>query len=201
MNVVRTSRGGIDYLVGTLKKKTKTVTEAIFWKIPHDNPREDIRLKIGRYNIEDFDVEEVERENPKGLTLDYEEFLGLLDFIQQNYEPFRMGVREYIPINGESINYVKAVFNNPDKQKLLSFIAENNVLQEDLFNMLQYQKKANAIEEFGNMLEDDLLEQRWQEWFKENNWILSTEFVRILDESEIDKSNIADYLCKHMMVF
>lgn len=30
----------------------------MFWKIPHDTPREDIRLKIGRYNREDFDIKD-----------------------------------------------------------------------------------------------------------------------------------------------
>lgn len=44
------------------------------------------------------------------------------------------------------------------------------------------------------MLEQDLIEQKWQEWFKKNDWVLGSEFVRILDEREIDTANITDYL-------
>ena len=44
------------------------------------------------------------------------------------------------------------------------------------------------------MLEEDLTESRWQKWFEENEWVLGTEFVRILDERPIDVGHIADYL-------
>lgn len=201
MNIIRTSRRGLDYLIGILREKQRTITRAVFWRIIHDTPREDIRLKIGRYNKIDFDVEEVECENPRSeLTLDHEEFLSLIEFIQQNYEPFREGVRQYIPIDEEftveNIEHIKAIFNNPDKQEVVSFIIENDVLPDDLFGMLEYQKKAKAVEEFEEMLEDDLVEQRWQEWFTKNSWVLGTEFVKILDEREIDTENIADYLMK-----
>ena len=77
---------------------------------------------------------------------------------------------------------------------MISFIIENDVLPDDLFNMLEYRKKVEAIEEFEDMLENNLVEQKWQEWFTKNSWVLGTEFVRILDERDIDTSNIADYL-------
>jgi len=44
------------------------------------------------------------------------------------------------------------------------------------------------------MLKQDLLEPKWQEWFKENDWVLGSEFVRILDERDIDTAHITDYL-------
>jgi hypothetical protein len=199
MNIVKTSDRRIDYLVGILKEKPKTITRAIFWKIPHDTPCEDIRLMIGRYNKIDFNIEELECKNPKSkLTLDHEEFIELIEFIQQNYEPFREGIKQYIPIDEEfivgNIEHVKAVFNNPDKQKVISFIIENDVLPDDLLGMLEYQKKTDAIREFEEMLGENLVEQRWQEWFTKNSWVLGTEFVKILDERDIDTANIADYL-------
>jgi hypothetical protein len=39
-----------------------------------------------------------------------------------------------------------------------------------------------------------LEEQRWQVWLKENSWVLGSEFVKVLDEREVDTANITDYL-------
>jgi hypothetical protein len=44
------------------------------------------------------------------------------------------------------------------------------------------------------MLDDDLVEHKWQEWFQNNDWVLGSEFVRMLDEREIDTSHISDFL-------
>ena len=44
------------------------------------------------------------------------------------------------------------------------------------------------------MLDQNLLEQKWQKWFKHNDWVLGSDFVRILDERKIDTANITDYL-------
>jgi hypothetical protein len=200
MATIRKTKNGIEYLFGLLKDKTKTVTRATFWKIPHTNTeREDICLKIGRYNKNGFAPETVENENPKSeLTLDNEEFKNLLLFLWENYEPFKQGIRKYIPIdqkfNQENIEHLKAIFDNPDKQEVLDFIGRNNILPDDLVVGLQNQKRKRAIQDFKKMLEQDLVEQKWQGWFKDNDWVLGSEFVRILDEREIDIANISDYL-------
>ena len=44
------------------------------------------------------------------------------------------------------------------------------------------------------MLSENLVENRWQEWFEENTWVLGSEFVRVLDERIIDTKNISDFL-------
>ncbi len=200
MTTIKTTQKGIKYLVGILKKKTKTITRAIFWKIPHENSQqEDICLKIGRYNKNSFAPKTLEVENPKSeLTLDNEEFQKLIEFLSENYEPFKRGVKKYIPIDEKfdqkSIEHLKAIFDNPDKQKVLDFIAKNNILPDDLIAGLQNQTRIKAVHKFETMLGQDLVEQKWQEWFKHNNWVLGSEFVRILDEREIDTANITDYL-------
>jgi len=199
MATIRKTENGIEYLFGLLKEKAKTVTRAAFWKIPHKNPQEDICLKIGRYNKNGFAPETLENINPKSeLTLDNEEFQKLLEFLSDNYEPFKKGVKKYIPLNEkfdhESIEHLKAIFDNPDKQKVLDFIAENNILSNDLIAGLQSQARINAVNEFETMLGQNLVEQNWQEWLKQNDWVLGSEFVRILDEREVDTANITDYL-------
>ncbi len=44
------------------------------------------------------------------------------------------------------------------------------------------------------MLENDLVEHDWQEWFTENAWVLGSEFVKILNERRIDTASITDFL-------
>lgn len=199
MTTIRKTENGIEYLFGLLKEKAKTITRVAFWKIPHRSQQEDICLKIGRYNKNGFAPETLEVANPKSeLTLDNEEFLFLLEFLTENYEPFKKGIKEYIPIDEKfdqkSVEHLKAIFNNPDKKKILDFIAKNNILPDDLIAGLQNQARANAVREFESMLHQNLVEQKWQEWFKNNDWVFGSEFVRILDEREIDTANITDYL-------
>jgi len=199
MTTVKKTDKGIEYLFGLLKEKAKTITRVAFWKIPHKKQQEDICLKIGRYNKADFTPETLEVANPKSeLTLDNDEFQQLLEFLYSNYEPFKQGIKKYIPLDEKfdqnSIEHLKAIFDNPDKQKVLNFIASNDILTEELIIGLQYQARINAVREFEAMLAQDLVEQKWQEWLKRNDWVLGSEFVRILDEREIDTANITDYL-------
>ncbi len=199
MVTIKKTENGIEYLFGLLKKKAKTITRVAFWKIPHKTQQEHICLKIGRYNKNGFAPEVLEIANPKSeLTLDNEEFQGLLEFLAENYEPFKKGIKEYIPIDKKfdqkSIKHLKAIFNNPNKQKILDFIVNNSILPDDLIAGVQNQVRINAVREFETMLDQNLVEQKWQEWFKCNDWVLGSEFVRILDEREVDTTNITDYL-------
>jgi hypothetical protein len=199
MTTIRKTEKGIEYLIGILKEKSKTITRVIFWKIPHKNSPEGICLKIGRYNKSVTFNETIETASPRSeLTLESDEFQKLVEFLSENYEPFKKGVKEYIPIDEkfdhEKIEHLKAIFADPDIQKVLDFISKNNILPEDLIFGLQNQVKINAIREFEDMLGQNLVEQKWQGWFKRNGWVLGSEFVRILDEREIDTENITDYL-------
>jgi hypothetical protein len=202
MTIIEETKDGIEYLFGLLKEKSRTITRVAFWKIPHTNTKlEDICLKIGRYNKDDFGLEILENKNPKSeLTLDNEEFQKLLEFLSDNYEPFKKGVKEYLPINDDfdqkNIKHLKAIFNNPNKKEILSFINDNNILSDDLMIGLETQNKIKAVEEFEVMLEQNLIEEKWQKWLELNSWILGSEFVKILDERNIDTENISDYLMK-----
>lgn len=199
MVTINKTKDGIEYLVGVLKEKAKIVTRVIFWKIPHKTPQGHICLKIGRYSKKDFATETLEVADPKSeLTLDKEEFRKLLEFLHENYEPFEKGVKKYIPIDEKfdqkRVERLRAIFADPDMQKVLDFITKHNILSEDLIAGLQNQARINAVKEFETMLSQNLVEQKWQGWFKRNDWVLGSEFVRILDEREIDTANITDYL-------
>lgn len=199
MKEIKSTKKGLDYLVEVLKDKPRTITRVAFWKIPHKTSDGDIQLKIGRYKKNRGSSDELECEQPKSeLTLENDEFSALLKFLEENYEPFKQGARKYIPITQQfdpkNIEHLKAIFVDPNKQKVLDFIAKNNILPEELVAGLQNRARVKAIEEFESMLKEDLVEQKWQEWFKKNDWVLGSEFVRVLDDREIDSENIADYL-------
>lgn len=199
MTVIKRTEKGLDYLFEVLKEKATTVTRVAFWKIPHKTEQEDICLKIGRYKKETFSPDTLECADPKSeLTLDNDEFQNLLVFISENYEPFRQGVRKYIPIDEKfdkrNIAHLRGIFDNPDKKELLDFIVSNEILPDELIAGLQHQAKIKETQKFEGMLNENLVESIWQEWFKKNDWVLGSEFVRILDEREIDTDSIADYL-------
>ena len=188
-------------LFKVLKEKTTVVTRAGFWRIPHNTRDDEVSLKLGRYaKAKDWDgAEQPETLKPKSeLTLDNAEFLALVEFIQQNYEPFRQGVKAFIPLDKpfDKANAVqiRALFSLPNKQELVNFIINNDVIPGDLSAALEHTKRAQAINEFATMLKGDLLEANWQKWFEENSWVLGSEFVRVLDERYIDTQHISDFL-------
>jgi len=190
-----------DKLIWKLKDKKTVLTRAYFWKIEHNTTGDEIFLKLGRYRkpADYLDDEELDNLNPKSeLTLDGEEFLSLISLLQKHYEPFKEGVKAFIPLEKpfESANadQIKALFSLPDKQKLVNFVLSNDVIPEELEIGLLNAKRLKALEEFQSMLADNLVEANWQHWFEKNNWVLGSEFVRVLDERTIDTKNISDFL-------
>ena len=190
-----------DKLIKVLRNKPTVITRAFFWKIPHNSGKEDVRLKLGRYKKPKdwYEKEEPESLNPKSdLTLDQEEFKALINLLQENYAPFKKGIKAYIPLDNpfdtENANQVRALFSQPDKSALIDFIISNNVIPQDLEIGLENAKRLNAIREFEGMLQNNNNEHKWQKWFVENSWVLGSEFVRIIDERHIDVSNISDFL-------
>ncbi|MFO7676488.1 MAG: DUF4263 domain-containing protein [bacterium] len=168
----------------------------VFWKISHKTPREDIRLKIGRY---DRPSGKCETAKPRSeLTLDHDEFDALISFLQESYEPFRRGQRKYIAIDerfdAENLAHLRAIFANPNRTDLLRFIAENEILPDEIAAGIQLQSHKKAVRQFEEMLCRDLDESDWENWFKSNPWVLGSEFVRVLDERRIDVGNVADFI-------
>jgi|HubBroStandDraft_6_1064221.scaffolds.fasta_scaffold297450_2 hypothetical protein len=200
IQIVRKTRGGLDYIGAVLRHKKSVVTRVVFWRVPHrQSDTEDICLKIGRYTRIGFNDETLQATHPKSeLTLDGEECRNLLQFISENYEPFRTHEAKYLPLNDSldetNVKHLRAIFRNPNKQQLLQFIVENSILPDDLLLVVQNQQRTKAIAEFEAMLRADSREHDWQQWFSKNNWILGSDFVRVIDERSIDTENIADYL-------
>ena len=125
-----------DKLVKIIRTRPRVLTRAIFWKVPHNNSDDEIHLKIGRYNKPKnwSESESLELDSPKSeLTLDGEEFKNLIDFISSNYEPFKDGIRAFLPLdnpfNLQNAEQIKQLLNIPDKRGMLQFLLNNDVAE------------------------------------------------------------------------
>jgi hypothetical protein len=193
----KVSQRGLDYLPTELKRKATVVTEACLWLIKHKTGPDGLGLKLGRYKLDGGKRPEVAV--PKSeLTLDNEELDALGRFLAENLEPFHAGAKQWLAVDGTiedvHIEQLQTFFASPNKAKLLELLMQHDVVPDDLLRGLQYQRRVRAVSELEDMLGGNLLEKDWQRWFERNDWILGSEFVRILDERAIDVGSIADYL-------
>lgn len=200
MTRVKESRGGVGRLEALLKIKKTTLTRAVFWRIPHKTKPHEVHLKIGRYKRtkDESDLAVLECDEPKSeLTLDEEELENLIQLLRQNYEPLKAGATNYVSLDeldAGSIRDLRALFRSPDQAKVLQFVLQHKLLPDDIVAAVQHKIRERALAEFEEMLQADAREHDWERWFKTNDWILGSEFVRVLDERRIDASHIADYL-------
>jgi hypothetical protein len=204
MKEIKTSRDGIDYLTAVLYEKPLTVTRAMLWKIKHNHSENDeIAVKLGRYKKKkgpfNLTYEEIENSTPKSeLTLKGEEFQALVNFIENQVNPFEQGVKKFIPLDEQfeagNLEHLQAFFSHPEKQELIDFVLGHDIIPNELFSAFNQLAKHKAVERFEEMLDDDLTEHNWQKWFEDNDWVLGTEYVRVLDERNIDTKNITDFL-------
>jgi Shedu protein SduA, C-terminal len=196
MGEQKVSKRGIAYVTAILRTTARTVTQAAFWKIKHESGREEIHLKLGRYNRLGGQPELTKPRSE--LTLDPDELAALIKTLEENLEPFRAGAQKWMTLDNdlgqEHVEQLRALFANPDKRKLIEFLDEHDIVSADLVKSLDFQNRCRAVKELEAMLGKDLREQPWQDWFTENNWVLGSDFVRLLDERPIDVDHIADYL-------
>jgi hypothetical protein len=198
---MRISKPPIGHIEKVLCEKATVLSRALFWRILHNSGKEDVHLKIGRYRKPpDWPfVEAPETMTPKSeLTLDDEEFRKLIEFIQENYEPFRAGTKAFIPLDrpldDHTAKTLKHLFSHPEKRRLIDFVAGHEIIPAHLILALHQKRRMEAIADFQCMLTQNLTEPHWQRWFQGSSWVLGTEFVRILDEREVDTQHICDFL-------
>ena len=195
---IKTSKKGMPYVEAVLESKESRVTKAFLWRIEHHTQPVGVSLKVGHY-WRGGGVEVRETESPRSeVTLTEEQFAALLTFLDENLAALRQGVKQYIVVDNDNAAAVAAKFmtymSEGDRREVLELIAQHDVLPEDVLAGITARKRQNAISEFGRMLDEDLPEQRWQQWFKANSWVLGSNCVRILGERRIDVDKVADYL-------
>ncbi|HTW90649.1 MAG TPA: Shedu anti-phage system protein SduA domain-containing protein [bacterium] len=196
MKLIKKPGSGIRSISKVLRDSPKVISKAVFFDIPHNTTQGDVRLMVGRFDKKSG--QPVSSAPKTKMTFYTDEFNELLTFISDNYEPFKAGVRNYIPINSKfdpnSLVHLRAVLNDPDKRKVLSLIDEWDLVPEDVARGLEFRNRSKAVEAFERMVNDASREHDWQVWFTRNDWVLGSEFVRILDDRRIDTENVADFL-------
>lgn len=103
-------------------------------------------------------------------------------------------LRRLDELGADEVEQFKTLLSDPDKRGLVDFITQNDLLPGDLMRSVDYRRRCKAVDELEEMLTKNLTEAPWQRWFEENDWVLGTEFVRLLEERPIDVEHIADYL-------
>lgn len=193
---IKEGKNGTDYTSVLLKKKTQTITKAIFWKIPRSDPDKGFSLKIGRYKTNVW--EDLDCKNPKSeLTLDQEELFNLMRFVNDRYSPLRKGAGDYIKadsLNNELAKLLRDTFSGKEATEVGDFLVKKGILTSDTTNMIEFCRREEALIDFEKALCENRTESYWQRWFEDNNWILGNEFTGILDERSIDTKNIADFM-------
>lgn len=192
---IKNSNKGVPYATPkVLYSGPRVYSQAILMKINHnDESKIDVELKIGRYNSRNG---KPELDNPKSeLTLKHSELDKLIQYIDDNYKPLLKGQGEYINVDSgqaELIEQLKSVLEG--SEETASTLIQSGILTTDVYYAANIINRKKAVEEFENMLSQDLAEKDWQNWFENNKWILGSDFVRIIDDRRIDKNNIGDYI-------
>jgi len=133
------------------------------------------------------------------LTLDSEELTALIEFVADNVEPLATGARRYLVLDGSDerrLDIVRQVLDDPDREQLLDVLVRERLVPDDLRRGLEHRARCAAVDEFATLLFGNHPESVWQRWFEDNDWVLGSDFVRVVDERPIDVGHIADYLMK-----
>ncbi|NHN34680.1 Shedu anti-phage system protein SduA domain-containing protein [Paenibacillus agricola] len=196
IKTVRTSVNGIEYLRQTLQQKQLVATKVCLWGINHNSTDKTTSLKIGRYKKVNGS-DSVEWISPKSeMTLDNTELEGLCEFLNDNYEPFRLGIKSYVSVENDVQKSLMNIITSNKNERIIAALSDVDVMSDEIFVGIQMAKRINALNKFEEMLDNDCREEAWQKWFEINSWILGSDYVEILEERRIDTHNIADYLMK-----
>ena len=162
-----------------------------------------VSLRLGRYNKFGFNTDRQiigEDGIKQGLSVNNDELNNLINFINTEYQPLNLGLKNYIPIEGdlsqEKILALQKLFSSDKKEKLAELLDLYNIIPEDITDLLELKKRQKAITDFETNMKIDVLENIWQNYFNQNKWIFHTELINILDDRRLDVSNTVDYLVK-----
>lgn len=200
MGEIRKSAKGVEYAEARILRTTqRTSTEALIYRVPHDDDAVvDLALRIGRFRRY---TSTPESGTPKSsLTLDNTELEALIDYLTDCYGPLRDRASRYIPLGqdltDDEIRDLRRLFSESDPDVIADLVARQDLIPAGVLDILEMCNRRDAVDQFEAMLDQDLPESHWQEWFSVNSWVLGTEFVEVLDERAVDVENITDYLMR-----
>lgn len=195
--------GGTEYLSRDIEETPRTFTRAIFmrWDKPEGNV---VKLKVTKRDKTRVDedggthFEKLHSKQPKSeIYLSEKGLENLASLLVTDYPAIKAGEKQYVAISELDEKKAKQIeewLSADGSKSLLTFLVQNDVLSADLLAAAEHRQRCASVAEFERMLESDLPERAWQEWFAANDWVFGTDFVRVLDERSIDVDAKADYL-------
>ena len=189
------------YARADLRRTTRTATMAFLFTESSAPDGHRLTLKLGTFNIKGSraDIHSPADDNPRSVViLRAPEFEKLLDFLEEKVRPLKSGAKKFVVVESDdqadAIRRLKVILNRSSTAKILELIDQHGLLPQEVLTAVVHRDRLQAIKTFEEMLERDALEREWQAWFEQNEWVLGSDFITVLDERDIDTSNIADYL-------
>jgi hypothetical protein len=196
-----TASNGSVFAKATLSRGPKVAALAFLFHNGTANGKPRLAFKIGRFNIKhgQADIHDHEVVVPKSeVRLSTEELEKLLDFFEEKLEPVKSNAKRFVTLEGDAeeslIKRLQLLVKRRSVKDMLDLIDQHDLLPGELLAAVINRNRLQAITKFESMLAADARESAWQAWFKENDWVLGSDFVTILDERRIDTQNISDYL-------
>jgi hypothetical protein len=97
----------------------------------------------------------------------------------------------------ERAEEIRSLLMADDLDQVLEFLRSNQVVPDGVARGVEYARRCGAVVEFRDMLDQNLTEDPWQQWFTENRWVLGSEFVQILDR-RVDVTHTLDFLAESL---
>ena len=182
----------------TKKDEDKRICDISFQKSTNDN-KFPVRLSFRKIDRNNFD-KEIDATRPviidflKGEN-GYREFWQMIDFLYKSRELLDIGDFSELKIVSDkqlvdslsNPNLLNQLQKNPEllknfKSNLLDLINKGAISDQDI-NNIAFRKEQ--LKTFKKMLNENLIEDKWQKFFKKNDWI----FGYGLDYKYIESSN------------
>lgn len=126
----------------------------------------------------------------------------LCDFLDEQLPRVKANISKFIAVDddkiADSLASLQTILSRSSVRESLDLLTDYNLLPEDIVRAVIHRDRETELAEFANMLEQSLVEADWQHWFERNDWVLGTDFVRILPDRRIDVANVSDYLVESL---
>jgi hypothetical protein len=135
-----------------------------------------------------------------GVSLDecHETFWTLINFLL-SFRDFDIPRSSFAVVETADWSFVQKVltsFRTPEVQELLISAKKDDV--NNLFAAVRQAKNKQALKELRTLIEENVTELRFQEWFQENTWAFGIEYLKIYDTSKIGIHSDSDFVAQSL---
>ena len=222
--ILRNRKDGVIYTADFTNGTGRYVSSSIEGDDPVDaqikiSPRVEVRLTyiFDKESVQGIQITKLSnRGQTESVHLSTLDWIGILSLLKMFTELDLKALAQKSLILNESIiqnseeleTFLKTISADPQgKEKLIEIVKNFGLLNLGDIDEIAERKEAsklfdtllNNAAEFENKKTElgvGKNEEVWQRFFKDNPWILGTEFVEILDERVLDPDNITDYIVK-----